>query len=63
MAIGIILGVVFVVLTFVGAFVAFNGFDDYNNVKGFIGVVIAIVMAICFIIIPFSFHTVNRFCN
>ena len=59
MAIGIILGVVFVVLTFVGAFVAFNGFDDYNNVKGFIGVVIAIVMAICFIIIPFSFHTVD----
>ena len=59
MVIGIILGIVFAALTGVGAFVAFSGFDDYNNVKGFIGVAIAIVMAICFIIIPFSFHTVD----
>lgn len=59
MVIGIILGIVFAILAIVGVFVAISGFDDYNNVKGFIGVAIAIIMAICFIIIPFSFHTVD----
>ena len=59
MVIGIILGVVFAILAIVGIFVMVSGFDDGNGVKGFIGLAIAAVMVICFIIIPFSFHTVD----
>ena len=59
MAIGIILAIVFIIVGIVGAVVAAKGFDDYNNVKGFIGVGIIVAMVLCFILIPFSFHTVD----
>ena len=59
MAIGIILAIVFIIVGIVGAVVAAKGFDDYNSVKGFIGVGIIVAMVLCFILIPFSFHTVD----
>ena len=59
MAIGIILGIVFAVLC-IGGFVASSMFSGNCNTAGsLLAAVFAIVMVLCFILIPFSFHTVD----
>ena len=59
MAVGIVVGIVFAVL-FIGACVlAFAGFDSCNNGLGVTGVILAIALAIGFILVPFSFHSVD----
>lgn len=59
MAIGIILGIVFFILVVAG-FIASYAFAG-NDRKGLsiTSVVFAIAMIFCFILIPFSFHTVD----
>lgn len=59
MTIGIILGIVFVVLGFGAAGFAYYQFADDNRAPGVIGVVCAIVLLFAFILVPFSFHTVD----
>lgn len=59
MAIGIILGIVFFVLILVGFAIAYKAFDAKRKKTGVISVVFTVAMAFCFIIIPFSFHTVD----
>lgn len=59
MAIGIILGIVLAILA-IGSFaVAFAAFEDCNDTRGGIMVVIGILLAISFVIFPFGFHTVQ----
>lgn len=59
MAVGIVVGIVFAVL-FIGACVlAFAGFDACNNGLGVTGVILAIALAIGFILVPFSFHSID----
>lgn len=59
MAIGIILGIVFVVLAIVAGVAAFVLFDNDNTVGGTLCVVACIALVITFFIVPFSFKTVN----
>lgn len=59
MAIGIILGIVFFILI-VGGFIAAGAlFDNCHTASGVCAVIFAIVMIFCFILVPFSFHTVD----
>lgn len=59
MAIGIIVGIIIAAL-FIGACVfSFVMFENENDGLGLIGVLAAFVLAISFIIVPFSFHTVQ----
>lgn len=59
MALGFIFGIIIVGL-FIGACVwAGVEFDSGDDKRGVIAVILAIVMAITFLIVPFSFHTVN----
>ena len=59
MAIGIILGIVFFILI-VGGFIAAGAlFDNCHTAGGVCAVIFAIVMIFCFILVPFSFHTVD----
>lgn len=59
MAIGIITGIVIAILTFVFGFVAYAAFDDDNGVAGGVFTTLTIIMVLAFIIVPFSFHTIN----
>ena len=59
MAIGIILGIVFVVAGIISIWVTISGFDDNNTTKGIVGLILTLVMVVGFILIPFSFHTVD----
>ena len=59
MAIAIILGIVLFILAIVAGVVAFFMFDDGNGVGGTISVFACITLAIAFLIVPFSMHTVN----
>lgn len=59
MAIGFILGFVFIVLAFGAGAWAFIEFDNCNSVRGTISVIGCIALIICFILVPFSFHTVD----
>lgn len=59
MAIGIILGIVFFTLI-VGGFIAAGVlFDNCHTGGGICAAIFAIVMILCFILVPFSFHTVD----
>lgn len=59
MAIGIIVGIIIAAL-FIGACVfSFVMFENENDGLGLIGVLAAFVLGISFIIVPFSFHTVQ----
>lgn len=59
MAIGIILGIV-LFLAFVGCGIwAIISFADCETERGIIATVLTIVALIAFIIVPFSFHTIN----
>lgn len=59
MAIGIILGVVLVIVTIGLAIGAFKCYDDGATGIGVFCTVLAIIAALSFIVVPFSFHTVN----
>ena len=59
MAIGIILGIVFVVLIVGGFAMAVTMFDNGNSTGGFCAVIFGIAMLVCFILVPFSFHTID----
>ena len=59
MAIGIILAIVFVIIGIIGIVIGIKKFADYEKTKGFISMGVSVVMIICFILIPFSFHTVD----
>lgn len=59
MAIGFILGFVFVAACIGCAIWAYCALDNCNQVSGTIAVVLAIVSALLFIFVPFSFHTVD----
>lgn len=59
MAIGIILGFVFAILCIAGFIVYASCFEHDNNIGGTIAVIFAIAMIFCFLLIPFSFHTVD----
>lgn len=59
MAIGSILGILFLVLVIVSVVVACNAFADDNNKVGVVSTLAGIGLAIAFIIVPFSFHTVD----
>lgn len=59
MAIGIILGIVLFVLAVAAGIGAFFLFDNENTVTGTLTVVACIVFVIAFILVPFSFHTVD----
>lgn len=59
MAIGIISGIVLFILAIVAGFVAFFCFENDKRVGGTLGVVACIALVIAFIIVPFSFHTVD----
>ena len=59
MAIAIIVGIVLFILA-VAAFIGcYYGFDNGNTGTGVICVILGIVLALAFIIVPFSFHTVD----
>ena len=59
MAIGIIVGIILVLLT-IGAFsVGFVLHEGGNGVASAVSVVVGILLAITFLIVPFSFHTIN----
>lgn len=59
MAIGIILGIIFF-LAIIGAIVgAVKCYDNTADAGKVICIVLAIVFTLCFIVVPFSFHTVN----
>lgn len=59
MAIGIITGLVLFILT-VGLFIgAYKFYDNSNTVGQVVCLVLAILCCLSFIIVPFSFHTVN----
>jgi regulator of protease activity HflC (stomatin/prohibitin superfamily) len=59
MAVGIVVGIVFAVFFVAACILAFKGFNDCNNVLGTIGVVLALALAIGFILVPFSFHSID----
>ena len=59
MAIGIIVGIILVLLT-IGAFsVGFVLHEGGNGVASAVSVVVGILLVITFLIVPFSFHTIN----
>ena len=59
MAIGIILGIIIAVFAIAGFVACGFCFDDGATVIGVIALIVAIVMVLAFIIVPFSFHTVR----
>lgn len=59
MAIGIISGIVLAILAIVAGVVAFVCFDNERSVGGTLGVVACIALVIAFLVVPFSFHTVD----
>ena len=59
MAIGIILGIVFFVACVGCAIWAFVSFDDGEDTRSAIAASLAIVFVIAFILVPFSFHTID----
>lgn len=58
MAIGIILGIVFAVLAIAG-FAACGAFSYKHKGVSVASAIFAVIMCFCFILIPFSFHTVD----
>ena len=58
MAIGIITGIILAILAIVFFGVAFVKWDDASKAAP-ICLVLAIIMALAFVVVPFSFHTVN----
>lgn len=59
MAIGIIIGIILAVLALVAAGVAFNCVDNDNTAGATIAGIIAVILVLAFLIVPFSFHTVK----
>lgn len=59
MAIGVILGILFALLTIGGVALTIWGFCSERKIVGTLGVVGAIAFLFLFIFIPFSFHTVD----
>lgn len=59
MAIGVILALIFIVLCIVGFAVAVACFSNDKTVWGTLSAVLAVVMVFAFILVPFSFHTVD----
>ena len=59
MAIGIIIGIVLAVLTFVAFAYSGYNFEEKNSGRGVIGFVLGIVLLVAFILVPFSFHSVD----
>lgn len=59
MAIGIILGIIIGIIAIVAIAFAIGSFDECEDVKGWVCTIIAIVAVLSFIIVPFSFHTIQ----
>ena len=59
MAIGIILGIIIAVLAIVGFVAGGICMENDNVIAGIVSFALAIVMLLTFIIVPFSFHTVQ----
>lgn len=59
MAIGIILGIILFAAVIGGIIGAYKCYDNDMNAGKVICIVLAIVFALSFIVVPFSFHTVN----
>lgn len=59
MAIGIILGIIFAVVAIAALGFAYYHFEESNNGLGATGAIVGVIMAIAFILVPFSFHTVD----
>lgn len=59
MAIGIITGIIIAVLAIACFVVSGRFFDNYKNVGGVVVLILGICFVIAFLIVPFSFHTVN----
>ena len=59
MTIGFILGAIFLVGTGTGGFFAYRFFKRRRKKKGIISVALASLGAVLFVLLPFSFHTVN----
>jgi len=59
MAIGIILGVLFLGLCIGAGIIAYHQFDDGNTAWGVVSVMCAIALFVALILVPFSFHTID----
>lgn len=59
MAIGFIVGFVLFILTILAAVFAYRAYDDGSTGGSIALVIVAVVLFISFIIVPFSFHTVQ----
>lgn len=59
MALGIILGIVIIVLCIGAGIWAGVEFDSGSETRGAIAVILAIVLALTFLVVPFSMHTVD----
>ena len=59
MVIGVILGIVFALLAIVAGAFAYGSFESDSTAGGVIGVVLCIALVAAFLIVPFSFHTVD----
>ena len=59
MAIGIISGIIIAILAIIGFIASYFLFRNDNAVGGTLAVVISIALVIAFLIVPFSFHTVD----
>ena len=59
MAIGILVGIIIVVLAIAAFGIAWSLFDNSHEGLGAISALIGIALVIAFIIVPFSFHTVD----
>ena len=59
MTIGFILGAIFLAGAGVGAFFAYRFFKKRRKKNGIIGAVLASLSAVLFVLLPFSFHTVQ----
>jgi regulator of protease activity HflC (stomatin/prohibitin superfamily) len=59
MAIGFIIGIILVIAAIGAGIFAVNSFDNCNTASGVIGTILCVACVLAFIIVPFSFHTVN----
>lgn len=59
MAIGIILGIVFVILTIVAFVGCYSCYDNGNSGGAAVCGMLGVLLALAFLIVPFSFHTIN----
>ena len=59
MAIGIILGIIFVIAAMAAFAIGGYFFNKYKTTGGIISICVGIVLVFVFIFVPFSFHTVN----